>query len=749
MNIPVGQSGTNTGVLPLVAADSDAAVVLLAGKGSAEQQPDFAGMFAALAKESPQKPAPPTETEATQKASDIAGNTNAQKGDKAQPSDLNTVDVQPPSAPVKSALPDHRTGMAITPENQAKPKQVDHVHRDVPIPKDGRLGKEQPAIRNAEISNPAAPDIPNRPNKITVTEPTGTTRMQTTEQPEATNTSKNQTSETGPAIAVRQSDLPELPMRTATAHETHKPENRTNIALPKGGQPVPTPSSSEAVISAATLSTTPAYAAHTPKPGQTVSDSMPTIIQTPAPNSGTGILTQPARTAQPSDGSQQTTAQHSTIARHKITPYAAPRADPAPSQVPSEAITETQSSSVAAMPKAEVHKRQDMSQPIEVRARSPLASQTNTPSVAMETRLPIQQINPVTDGGKEYSAVGDPQFTSPEPKRFGVQAPEITHAKTPLSQEVPQTVKPAATLNTSAPVSLPEQAVAPLAVRQTAAPTIAAQPQPAPHVVNTPNTSASHIPSALHIPAEVQTPAGRMVPQPDMTPHNERDSSAPTPRSAHNSNVFTTPHMASAPAPTTAPQQTKPTTNTPAPPVLSAAGEVFGKEGASPLFMPADAPEFSGWDTARTQATTTVATAPLRADLAPHVARQLVEVMAQAAHKPVEIALSPQELGRVRMSIVADDGTITVNIVAERPETIDLMRRYIDQLGQSFRSMGYDQINFAFGQGTQSDDQSGDGGSGDPKNAASHNPQQGDQTPDAVSVIDLDQTPAGGVDIRL
>lgn len=169
------------------------------------------------------------------------------------------------------------------------------------------------------------------------------------------------------------------------------------------------------------------------------------------------------------------------------------------------------------------------------------------------------------------------------------------------------------------------------------------------------------------------------------------------------------------------------------------------------LLTPMDAPEFSSWDSARGTGQLAPPTAPLRADLAPHVARQLVEVMAQATHRPIEIALSPQELGRVRMAILTgEDRSITVSITAERPETLDLLRRNIDQLGQSFKSMGYDQISFAFGQGAQGGGQSGQDASAGGQQAPSSSSASGMAAPTAdPTLITLDTVPDAGIDIRL
>ncbi len=92
--------------------------------------------------------------------------------------------------------------------------------------------------------------------------------------------------------------------------------------------------------------------------------------------------------------------------------------------------------------------------------------------------------------------------------------------------------------------------------------------------------------------------------------------------------------------------------------------------------------------------------APPRAEAAA-VLRQLAEALS-AAPVPgsVEVSLNPPELGRVRLSFAPSDAGIAVLIQAERPETLDLMRRHADQLAQEFRAMGYGSTSFAFGQDT-------------------------------------------------
>lgn len=79
------------------------------------------------------------------------------------------------------------------------------------------------------------------------------------------------------------------------------------------------------------------------------------------------------------------------------------------------------------------------------------------------------------------------------------------------------------------------------------------------------------------------------------------------------------------------------------------------------------------------------------------IGRQMAEAVAGFPDRPVEITLSPEELGRVRMVIATSDGTLTLQVVADRPDTLDLMRRHADQLAQDFRDMGFDKLEFRFG----------------------------------------------------
>jgi len=77
---------------------------------------------------------------------------------------------------------------------------------------------------------------------------------------------------------------------------------------------------------------------------------------------------------------------------------------------------------------------------------------------------------------------------------------------------------------------------------------------------------------------------------------------------------------------------------------------------------------------------------------------QLAEIATIQPDKTVELALAPEELGRLRVTMTQDGDTIRVTLIAERPETLDLLRRHADQLGQEFRQAGFASASFTFGQ---------------------------------------------------
>lgn len=88
--------------------------------------------------------------------------------------------------------------------------------------------------------------------------------------------------------------------------------------------------------------------------------------------------------------------------------------------------------------------------------------------------------------------------------------------------------------------------------------------------------------------------------------------------------------------------------------------------------------------------------------------QQIVVQIAAAAEKGktgpqknIDLSLNPEELGRVRLRLSPSEGGLNVLIVAERSETLDLLRRNIDMLAREFLEIGYEGASFDFAGGRQ------------------------------------------------
>ena len=95
---------------------------------------------------------------------------------------------------------------------------------------------------------------------------------------------------------------------------------------------------------------------------------------------------------------------------------------------------------------------------------------------------------------------------------------------------------------------------------------------------------------------------------------------------------------------------------------------------------------------------TSAAVPPAPASIAQSIAHQIGISLPRMPDRPVEIALSPEELGHVRMTLHASQNGMTVAIQADRAETLDLMRRHIDTLEREMHDMGYGALDFQFSQ---------------------------------------------------
>ncbi|GAW34496.1 flagellar hook-length control protein FliK [Roseovarius sp. A-2] len=91
----------------------------------------------------------------------------------------------------------------------------------------------------------------------------------------------------------------------------------------------------------------------------------------------------------------------------------------------------------------------------------------------------------------------------------------------------------------------------------------------------------------------------------------------------------------------------------------------------------------------------------LRADLPQQIAMQVAADAGRAtpgSDRLINLTLSPEELGSVRLSLRHTDDGLSVAIFAERPETLELLRRNIDLLARDFLDIGYESAEFTFDQ---------------------------------------------------
>ncbi len=132
-----------------------------------------------------------------------------------------------------------------------------------------------------------------------------------------------------------------------------------------------------------------------------------------------------------------------------------------------------------------------------------------------------------------------------------------------------------------------------------------------------------------------------------------------------------------------------------------------------------------------------------------HLAGQLVQTLSHGSDGSTELALSPDELGHVRVTLQPDPQNpdrLVVMLTFERPETLDLFRRHADQLAEALREAGYTRADIGFGNaGTDSNNSSRRDASGAAAQPVS---------PDGVSGLDpenpaLRLAASGTLDLRL
>ena len=77
------------------------------------------------------------------------------------------------------------------------------------------------------------------------------------------------------------------------------------------------------------------------------------------------------------------------------------------------------------------------------------------------------------------------------------------------------------------------------------------------------------------------------------------------------------------------------------------------------------------------------------------IASQIKDAAQSKERSHIEIRLNPEELGKVKISLSPQDAGGAVSIIVERPETLDLMRRHMDQLLKEFKSSGWVDVDLS------------------------------------------------------
>lgn len=130
----------------------------------------------------------------------------------------------------------------------------------------------------------------------------------------------------------------------------------------------------------------------------------------------------------------------------------------------------------------------------------------------------------------------------------------------------------------------------------------------------------------------------------------------------------------------------------------------------------------------------------------PRMVAQIIQTSGGKAGPVTEIALAPEELGRIRLSFrqhEADAARVVVMMVFDRPEAMDLFRKNADQLVADLRDAGYSGADLQFAQSGRedtSDDSTGTPEPGDPPHS-----QPVAQAPDAMLRLVI----GASLDIRL
>lgn len=137
----------------------------------------------------------------------------------------------------------------------------------------------------------------------------------------------------------------------------------------------------------------------------------------------------------------------------------------------------------------------------------------------------------------------------------------------------------------------------------------------------------------------------------------------------------------------------------------------------------------------------------------PQLAAQIAASLIQRPDGTTEIALSPDQLGQVRLQLAEDARNperMVIFLSFDRPETMDLFRRHADQLAEAIRAAGYAGADIGFGHTDSGHADGRDGSAGQspaPADPGHASPDLSDPRP--APAARQGWTSGAGLDLRL
>lgn len=371
-----------------------------------------------------------------------------------------------------------------------------------------------------------------------------------------------------------------------------------------------------------------------------------------------------------------------------LVPDAVPAARPAPEQRTASPLTETTPLTPSTRPGSQAPA-------VTVTAPAELPPQTPAPMAASD----LKAAPPLPDSP---SARAPTHMAQPSADQSNLRPPlpdAAPHATaTPQETVVSKEAKTEKTFNHSTDIK--ENSQTPAAKPQA---TFAQNPRPA----ATPDSPPSDAPKAIPLASTQATAAAMRAPIEPTTSTDDKQAPTVTKSAASPSSTG----RSTSPQPEATPESHKAvskTENLPPSPLVSqqtaTAPSLPTHEDAArdAALTDTNVPDLGlpsgSHETVATRITTPhSASSPTSASPPADLAQQIRPALESRPGEPVELTLAPEELGRVRLKLDTDSDAIRLHVQAERPETLDMMRRHIDQLSRDFRDMGFTSVSFQFG----------------------------------------------------